>query len=369
MHLNIFSPDNINDFQAKGIDKLITHYITSGCRPFIDNVDTEINLLQCRQHVLPFSVNNKEYEASYVCSPYNAFVSYGRDTLIASSPRIIQAPLKAIINGLASPLKWMRINRCVQLNNRLWSTNLYPAHTSLPLTAIRKKLTQTYPSHALAFRSLTHSLNGKLVDSLKADGFILLPSRPICLIDYRTDTPLKKRASKKDRRYFNKTPYQLIEKVDKTYAANLHDLYHKMFIKRHSPHNPQFTHLFFETSIEQEAIEIKALQDPETGQLVAMLGLYIEGNILTVPFAGYDTSLDKTFHLYPILNAIVAKICHDRQLIYHASAGAMAFKCARGGIEEMEYTAIYVKHLSWFRQMGWKMLSRLSRAFFKEQTQ
>ncbi|WP_298769948.1 GNAT family N-acetyltransferase [uncultured Shewanella sp.] len=369
MPINLFSTDNISELHLDGVDHLIAQYMLLGCQSFITNVDTEINILQYQGMTLPFSINNKEYESSYVCSPFNAFVSYGRDALLSATPKLLKKMLELLINGLASPLKWMRINRCVQVNNRLWSTNLYANNTSLAVTAIRKKLTQSYPNHTLAFRSLTATLNGQLIDSFKADGFILLPSRPICLIDYRCPTLMKKRANKKDRRYFNKTPYQWLKKVDKTDAYHLHDLYQKMFIKQHSVHNPQFTPLFFQTCIEQDALEIKALQDPQSGNLVAMLGLYIEGHILTVPFAGYDTSLDKKAYLYPILNALIAKICEERQLIYHASAGAMDYKRARGGIEEMEYTAIYVNHLPWFRQWGWKILSRLSRAFFKEQTQ
>lgn len=369
MHFKLFSADNISELHLDGVNHLIAQYIASGCQPFIANVDTEINVLQYQDVTLPFSINHSEYETSYVCSPYNAFVSYGRDALLTSIPTLLRAPLKAIINGLASPLKWMRINRCVQLNNRLWATNLYPEQSELPVYNMRRYFTKAYPDHALAFRSLTQSLNQNVITKLKSDGFILLPSRPVCMIDYRTSLPMRKNSSKNDKRHLNNTRYQLIDIHDTHYSAELHQLYHKLYIEQHSPHNPQFTPLFFHTCIEQKAMEIKALQDPLTGKLVAMLGLFIEGDILTVPFCGYDTALDKKQQLYPILNAITAQFCHERQLMCHASAGAMDYKRARGGTEEMEYTAIYVNHLPWFRQCGWKILSRLSRAFFKEQTQ
>ncbi|WP_299006643.1 hypothetical protein [uncultured Shewanella sp.] len=369
MHFKLFNADNISELHVKGVDHLIAQYIASGCQPFIANVDTKMSLLQYQGMTLPFSINNKEYESSYVCSPYNAFVSYGRDTLLASIPRVLRTPLKALINGLASPLKWMRINRCVQVNNRLWSTNLYPEQSDLPIHDMRQYFTKAYPKHALAFRSLTQSLNQTLITKLTSDGFILVPSRPVCMIDYRTPQPMSKKSSKNDRRHLNKTQFVLIEVEDIQYADELFTLYHKMFIQQHSKHNAQLTPLFFKTCIEQKAINIKALQNPQTGKLVAMLGLFIEGNVLTVPFSGYDTHLDKSFMLYPILNAIIAKECTDKALCCHASAGAMPFKKSRGGIEEMEYTAIYVKHLPWFRQYGWKILSKLSGAFFKEHTQ
>ncbi|MCL1123429.1 hypothetical protein [Shewanella surugensis] len=365
--VNILTAENITHFRANGADRLISSYMKQGCRPFINNVDTKIHLLQIHhQYVIPFTVNEKEYEASYVCSPYNAFVSYGRDALLSRYPSMIKKTLKIMINCLASPLKLMSINRCVQVNNRLWSTNLYP-QINVPIAQIRQTLTQAYPTHALAFRSLNQTLNHTLIHELKSAGFMLLPSRPICMIDYRTPMPLSKKSSKNDRRHLRNTRYQLIEKIDIEYASELHELYQKMFIKQHSQHNPQFTTLFFETCINQNAIEIQALKDPETGRLVAMLGLYIEGSVLTVPFSGYDTLLDKKQQLYPILNAIIAQVCSERRLICHASSGAMDFKCARGGIEEMEFTAIDVNHLPWFKQIGWKGLSQLSRLFFKEQ--
>ncbi|MGQ0423189.1 hypothetical protein ACT4US_37330, partial [Bacillus sp. HC-Mk] len=48
---------------------------------FIKNIDTQLFLLEIDDLVLPITVNNKEFENSYVCSPYTHYISYAMEEL------------------------------------------------------------------------------------------------------------------------------------------------------------------------------------------------------------------------------------------------------------------------------------------------
>src|SRR5277367_2275448 len=49
-----------------------------GASHLIGNLETEIRVLQDDEIMVPVTVNQREYDNTYVCSPYTAFVSYSK---------------------------------------------------------------------------------------------------------------------------------------------------------------------------------------------------------------------------------------------------------------------------------------------------
>ena len=60
---------------------LLTPLIQHGVRPYFANIDTNMLLVRLGKIVFPVTINDREYENSYVCSPYTATISYPREEL------------------------------------------------------------------------------------------------------------------------------------------------------------------------------------------------------------------------------------------------------------------------------------------------
>ena len=72
---------------------------------------------------------------------------------------------------------------------------------------------------------------------------------------------------------------------------------------------------------------------------------------------GYDTALPQQEGLYRIACYLASEWTHERGLSLHGSAGAPAFKRARGARGEIEYMAIYARHLSAPRRAALRLLA------------
>ena len=82
-----------------------------------------------------------------------------------------------------SLLKAARINRIVHLGNWLLSTNLHGGWRGEGVTAAREALAAAHPDHLLGIRSVDDWSSPGLREALAADGWILVPSRQIWVVD------------------------------------------------------------------------------------------------------------------------------------------------------------------------------------------
>lgn len=139
----------------------------AGCATFIDNVSTTVKVLTIDGLPVPITVNEADYDNSYVCSPYTHYVSYAREELALLNNRMLERLLSLMLSGMGWMLRQARFNRVVQVNNWLLSTNLYPALSTEQLTAILDYLRQTYPGYTLMYRSLSRETSGELIATLE----------------------------------------------------------------------------------------------------------------------------------------------------------------------------------------------------------
>ena len=154
----------------------------------IRNAATRMKLLDTGQTLLPVSINSgsEPPDNSYVVSPLTTYSGYALDEVRRMNRPWLGWPLTRLIGPLGRRLEAAQIDRLVQVNNWLLSTNLYPVdwHGS-EIQELRDFMTGEFPDHAISFRSLNRFSNAELIDRLSALGFIAIPSRQVYLFDAR----------------------------------------------------------------------------------------------------------------------------------------------------------------------------------------
>ena len=94
--------------------------------PLVDNVVTDGRLIRVGTHFLPVTVNDNELDNSWVCSPYNAAVTYPLEELRHIHSAVGRGALSGMIRSLGPLMRAGSLNKSVCVNNWMLSTNLYP---------------------------------------------------------------------------------------------------------------------------------------------------------------------------------------------------------------------------------------------------
>lgn len=95
--------------------------------PLVANIRTTIRLLRVDDVVLPVTINEHDFENAWVCSPFNATITYPLDELKHIDSHVLRSVMAGLVHTAAPILKFAQINHVVCVNNWLLSTNLYPA--------------------------------------------------------------------------------------------------------------------------------------------------------------------------------------------------------------------------------------------------
>lgn len=338
--------------------------MTGGSEAFVGNVRTRLLVMSVDGIPVPVTVNDAEYANSYVCSPYTHYVSYAKEELSLLRNRALIAALSAALTGIGGLLKASRFNRVAHVNNWLLSTNLYPVLSDEQWSAALERLICAFPGHAIAFRSLNASLNAREMDLLRGRRCRLVPSRQIYLL--RTGDPDFANAKarwllKRDRALADRHGYVQVGPEGMTPAdiPRIAELYKMLYLDKYSLHNPQFTARFYEQALAHGTLELHGYRDGATGRLEAILGFYAREGAMTTPLFGYDTSRPQAHGLYRMLSALLIGIASERGLLLHESSGAAQFKRNRGAVADIEYTALYDRHLPAWRRGSWSALEGL----------
>ncbi len=333
---------------------------SSGAQRFIANVATQMQVLRIGEHFFPVTVNDSEYESSYVCSPYTACISYAKEELSKLHNKPLETGLKLLITAVGKLLRAVQINKVVSVNNWLLSTNLYPDWQGAEIQSITQLLTQQFPEHSIMFRSLNHHSNAALLKAFKAAGYHLLPSRQVYLFDKQRSDYWQYKNTRCDFALLDKTPYTVVDHDDITMVdyPRIVMLYKQLYLDKYSYHNPQFTVECIQLWHQQKLLYMQGLRN-SNGLLDGIVGCFERNMITTAPLVGYDTQLPRQLGLYRMLMALVIKRAYNHDLMLNLSSGASQFKRLRGGMPEIEYSAVYTAHLSTPRKAVWKILESL----------
>ena len=336
--------------------------------PCIANARCRMSLLDTGEHLLPVSSNDGDelHDNCYVVSPLTTYTRYAEFEIGRLHRPVLAAPLRGIAKLAGVILRHAQIDRVVQVNNWLLSTNLYPPEWhGHDLPRITRALSERFPTHAIAFRSLNRSSNPALIAALEAAGYLQVPSRQVYLFDggRGVDSPFMKTVdTRKDARLLARTPYVQIpgEALGTEDFERLEHLYNLLYLEKYSPLNPHFSAAWLRAGQRGGWLRLTALRSPQ-GTIDAALGWFSNTAVFTTPMVGYDTALPQKTGLYRLISQISLEETARRHATLNMSAGAAGFKRNRGGQAEIESTYVFTRHLPRARQLGWQMLSSLLR--------
>ncbi|MFC5406125.1 GNAT family N-acetyltransferase [Cohnella soli] len=366
--LELFDASNIHTYEWPDTEygqyakRYLLPLLERGSEQYVRNVRTSLYVLSVDGMPVPITVNDAEYDNAYVVSPYTHYVSYARQELELLGNRALIQVLDALLTAIGALLKRSRFNRIVHVNNWLMSTNLYPALRSEQWEDALDKLLSVFPGHAVAFRSLNSSLNAPELERLRSRKCRLVPSRQIYLL--QTDLPDFGNAKsrwllKRDRALADEHGYEQVNADGMTDydIPRIAELYRMLYLEKYSFHNPQFTERLLTDALHEGTLELHGFR--RNGRLDAILGFYVRDGVMTTPLFGYDTSLPQKLGLYRMLSALLIELARSRGLLLHESSGAAQFKRNRGATAEIEYTAVYDRHLPQRRRLSWMALEWL----------
>ena len=328
----------------------------------IKNVFTELYLLSINNtYFFPITINDIELENSFVCSPYTAYALYSKDELKAKIPnRIINIPILTIIKIIGRLLKLGNIDRNIHVNNFLLSTNPYPDWNGEGIKELIDFLTKNFPKHAIIFRSLNEYQHTNLLDKLENADFQKIGSRQVYIYDQPYPEWLNHKNNKRDIQLIKKNKLTFINHDEmKPFLKQALSFYNDLYLKKYSTYNPQFTLDYFQRCYEKKVMVFQGYKDDQN-KLKTFIGLFIIGNTITSPLVGYDRNdpLEKGLYRHAINLIFNYKFKHN--LVLNLSSGASEFKRLRGGLPSIEYSMIYMKHLTFKRRFTWKVLQIFS---------
>ncbi|GED29372.1 GNAT family N-acetyltransferase [Brevibacillus centrosporus] len=334
--------------------------LIDGAGRYVKNVRTKMEALAVDDIVLPVTINETEYENSYVCSPYTHYITYAREELRMLRMPMLEWILERVLKGLGWLLKISRVNQIAILNNWLLSTNLYHDLSPEQISALTQFCTHEFLQHVIAFRSVSAKLHPAMYEGMRKAGYLMVPSR--CIYLFHPDWPALggwrvRNTLKRDQRMLQNSGYRVVphEELHEALVGRIIDLYNALYLDKYSHQNPQFTHDFIRLALKKRTLTLIGLE--KDGQLDGILGYFERNGVMTTPLFGYDTTLPKEAGLYRMLSSLLVQEARKKELLLHQSAGVGAFKADRGAVGEVEYTAVYVRHLPLSRRIVWRVLS------------
>ncbi|WP_237262182.1 GNAT family N-acetyltransferase [Thiomicrorhabdus immobilis] len=357
------SNDSLNAFHPSRI--YVEILLNLGLDKAIPNVHTQIDMLTIDNQPVPITLNHEEYDNSYVCSPYTAYISYAQDELPLIQSKTQRRLFWGAIRLADKLLKWAKINQTLSINNWLVSTNLPPNWSNQSLQKLTADLIQRYPHHSFNIRSLNPYNHPQLIKNLKAQGWLMIPARQVYLFDNKDRQWWQRSHTKRDQKLLQKTHLQHL-KPEEHQQADFTEIEHcftQLFIEKHSSFNPQFTAAYLYQMHLKGLMRFHSFRDPKSQRIIASIGLFTQQEIITTPMVGYDTHLPKNLGLYRLLMAVLLKETYDSEKMMNLSSGAGNFKSARGGLPTIEYTAFYINHLSCKRKLIMLCFAKLLNKF------
>ncbi|MEB0030753.1 hypothetical protein QN372_08350 [Undibacterium sp. RTI2.1] len=346
---------------------------------WLSNADCQINAITIAGSTQPVSLlrpseigskNSNSNHSSYVSSPRSTWLRYAREEACGQISAKLPASLSQLraiantgINCIFSPLAALisasGIDQSAIVGNHLVSTNLYPDWQAQDIAQMTEELIGEYPDRPLMMRNVCSEVTPELASSLRAQSWDLIPARMIYTCDPQLAPLWKRNHVRQDAKLFSDGKLEIVrpEQILTSDLPHLRSLFRQLFIEKYSRLNPDFTPAFFELCQEMRFLDLYGLRFQN--RLVGVLGLYenSQSGWITTPLIGYDTSLPQELGLYRRLMALLLQQAKERKLKLHYSSGASQFKRARGGEANLEYTAVYSRHLPAYQKIAIKLLA------------
>ncbi|WP_416049842.1 hypothetical protein [Cupriavidus basilensis] len=334
----------------------------------VRNLQSQVGLLRAGDWAMPVTVDSGRADATaaWVCSPLTTYCRYAGEEIDRHLHGALAWPLRLLCRGYGRWLGAAGVDRAVAINNWLLSTNLYPA---LDTSALQHTIAQArarWPRHALWFRSLNTRQHPDWLAVLAAEGFSLVPSRQVWCFEAADLAKGRHANLKRDLREMQRSALARAGNETIGAAAGREDdyeriaaLYGLLYLDKYSRLNPHYTAAFMRHWHRAGLLELHGWRDGQ-GQLQAVVGLFVQGGIITAPVVGYNTALPAPLGLYRLLMATVFARAIETGYGINLSAGAGHFKRLRGGQAAIEYSAVYAAHLALPLRAGIGLLRSLA---------
>jgi hypothetical protein len=183
-------------------------------------------------------------------------------------------------------------------------------------------------------------------------GFDFLPSRAVWVLSDAAAMTTKRRNLQRDRALLSDGRFLRCKHEEITAAdfSRIRELYDQLYNVKYSRLNPAFTEGFIEHCHRSRLIEFEGVRD-DSGLLAGICGCTESGGMIYQPVAGYDTARPVEDALYRRVEALAVDASLRAGLPLHLSAGVGAFKRSRGAEPEVEYNAVFSRHLAPHRRL------------------
>jgi len=343
---------------ARWFDPVLAHG-SKWCAP---NLVTKTAFLRTDKIEVPLTLNEAEWENSWICSPWTHYVSYAGEEIDRAVPGLPAKLAGVLLAAIGAWFRRAEINRVVMVNNWLLSTNPWPRWDASDLPEVLDALIERWPGHAFVFRSLNAKESAPLLGALAEAGAKLVPSRQVWWYEPDSTAVAKSHEFGKDVKLLKRDDLAIVPHeslADDDFPA-LTKLYDDLYLEKYSRYNPQFTADWFRHLHRRNLARFTALREPG-GRFVGVEACAEMHGVLTSPVVGYDLDLPRSLGLYRRLAAMPVLEARRRGLPLNLSAGVGRFKSLRGGEAVMEYLGVYDRHLPTGRRLPWRCVELLSK--------
>lgn len=336
------------------------------------NFHAEAAVLRVNGCVWPLSLNAERGESSYPCSLLTQYVRYPLAELSLVPSKLLRTVARVGLTMLGAVLRFGRVDRCVQWSSSLLSTDLHDPALGAEAEAATRALCWRFSDRAILVRNIHAVEDPGLPARLEAAGYALLTSRQIYFFDGKTGAFAARSDVKRDWKALRALEnYEVVEhsQFTRSDVPRILELYRMLYLDKHSRLNPQYTERFVESALDGKLLEFRGLRHV-SGRLDGVFACFSRGGVTSTPFIGYDTTLPAGLGLYRLLVALLLQRVSREKLLLNYSSGAGAFKRRRGAEPAIEWNAVYVRHLPFYRRAVFKLLqllvNRLGRRFLEE---
>jgi hypothetical protein len=328
------------------------------------NVETQVRFLRHGDWEIPLTVNDAEWQNSWLCSPSTQYVHCAQEEILRAIGPVMGQPACLVLRALGHWMRSAELNKVVVLNHWLLSTAAWPQLPPSALVPMIRTLQQQFPNHAYVFRSLNARESAPLMAQLESLGAHLIPSRQIWYYPPGSKKVAQSRDFRNDIKLVRSGDLEVVphDQLTSTDLPQLTALYRELYLGKYSPHNPDFTSDWLHYLWQHRLLTFTGLRRPGSPWLGVEACGELNG-VLTSPIVGYSLKEPPTLGLYRRLAAIPVLEARRRGLPLNLSAGVGRFKALRGGEPVMEYLAILDHHLPKPRRTPWKLIHWLSQNF------
>ncbi|MCC7052351.1 MAG: hypothetical protein IT355_03730 [Gemmatimonadaceae bacterium] len=294
---------------------------------------------------------------SYVVSAAGQYLDYAREETRRIPSRANRTASRGLLAAVAPVVR--ALDPVVILDALPVSTVLHPVRPADAWHDALAAARASFPSQPVMVRSLDAVASRGTLETLRALGMALIPSRIVFHQDPGPDAFWQARNLRHDLALQRRAPMPC-RALTPGDAAHIESLYWQLYGDKHSRLNPRFTRQWLAHGMTAGVFEGEGIEHDR--QLVGVYLSYTIGGVMTNPVFGYDTSLPQPLGLYRRLGVLALQAARRKGLVLHASSGAPAFKATRGGAPSIEYHAVDLRGVRGVQRMAWETVLRIARA-------